>query len=432
VLVLACAYLRATSFSPSLPFAAVSLGLAALHAALAQRFTGREGPPFVAAASLHAAAATAALALALTVAIEGSSLTLAFALAALGAAWVAAQRPLLRAIRWCAAGLTILVLCRIGGSWTVLGEALTTFPSWSDIVQRYAVPALAVGLAGRLMRRQAADTPAAILDGASIVLGVTAAALAVRLSIVGPDEALTRPVGLVEGGLYVTLAFAAALAFARGAIRTTSVIHRLAAPLAALGAILAAVLGPILFLNPAAGGEDVVGGLVVNSLLLGYLAPALLAALASLWWKRLLEHPGPEASFTRPFARPLANACGMVSLLLAFLYVTLETRVLVSGPDMSFRDIPAAESYAYSAVWLAFGILLLAGGLLTASRGLRLASALVIMLTVAKVFLLDMSDLEGVWRALSFIGLGIVLIGIGLVYQRLLSRGASRLAEGGA
>ena len=31
-----------------------------------------------------------------------------------------------------------------------------------------------------------------------------------------------------------------------------------------------------------------------------------------------------------------------------------------------------------------------------------------------------MSDLEGAWRALSFIGLGAVLIGIGLVYQRLL------------
>jgi uncharacterized membrane protein len=42
------------------------------------------------------------------------------------------------------------------------------------------------------------------------------------------------------------------------------------------------------------------------------------------------------------------------------------------------------------------------------------------MLAVAKVFLLDMGDLEGVWRALSFIGLGAVLIGIGLVYQRLL------------
>ena len=51
---------------------------------------------------------------------------------------------------------------------------------------------------------------------------------------------------------------------------------------------------------------------------------------------------------------------------------------------------------------------------------IRLASAALIAIAVAKVFLFDMSELEGVLRALSFIGLGAVLIGIGLFYQRLL------------
>jgi uncharacterized membrane protein len=39
---------------------------------------------------------------------------------------------------------------------------------------------------------------------------------------------------------------------------------------------------------------------------------------------------------------------------------------------------------------------------------------------VLKVFLIDMRDLTGIWQALSFIGLGVVLIGIGWFYQRLL------------
>ena len=43
------------------------------------------------------------------------------------------------------------------------------------------------------------------------------------------------------------------------------------------------------------------------------------------------------------------------------------------------------------------------------------------MLTVVKVFLIDMSELEGILRALSFVGLGAVLIGMGLVYQRVLT-----------
>lgn len=36
------------------------------------------------------------------------------------------------------------------------------------------------------------------------------------------------------------------------------------------------------------------------------------------------------------------------------------------------------------------------------------------------MFLFDLAGLEGILRALSFIGLGVVLIGIGLVYQKLV------------
>jgi uncharacterized membrane protein len=50
----------------------------------------------------------------------------------------------------------------------------------------------------------------------------------------------------------------------------------------------------------------------------------------------------------------------------------------------------------------------------------RFASAAVVVLTVFKVFLLDMSNLTGIYQALSFLGLGAVLIGIGWFYQRLL------------
>ena len=51
-----------------------------------------------------------------------------------------------------------------------------------------------------------------------------------------------------------------------------------------------------------------------------------------------------------------------------------------------------------------------------------LASAAVIALTILKAFLVDMSTLTGVYRALSFIGLGLVLVAIGWFYQRVLFR----------
>ncbi len=42
------------------------------------------------------------------------------------------------------------------------------------------------------------------------------------------------------------------------------------------------------------------------------------------------------------------------------------------------------------------------------------------MMTVAKVFLIDMSELTGLYRVASFMGLGLILVGIGYLYQRFV------------
>ena len=53
---------------------------------------------------------------------------------------------------------------------------------------------------------------------------------------------------------------------------------------------------------------------------------------------------------------------------------------------------------------------LLAAGIWYRSLPLCAASAAVMVLTVLKVFLVDMGGLTGIWGALSFLGLGAVLI----------------------
>jgi uncharacterized membrane protein len=65
-------------------------------------------------------------------------------------------------------------------------------------------------------------------------------------------------------------------------------------------------------------------------------------------------------------------------------------------------------------------VALLAVGAFLRSQPVRIASAAVVGLTVLKVFFVDMSDLKGIFQALSFIGLGVVLMGIGWFYQQLL------------
>ena len=109
---------------------------------------------------------------------------------------------------------------------------------------------------------------------------------------------------------------------------------------------------------------------------------------------------------------------------LGLAYLSLQVTRLYHGPDLTEGATSDAEQYTYSAVWLAFGVALLAAGSSLGSRPVRFASAAVTMLTVVKVFMVDMSNLTGIYQALSFIGLGIVLLGIGRFYQRLLFRPA--------
>ena len=70
-------------------------------------------------------------------------------------------------------------------------------------------------------------------------------------------------------------------------------------------------------------------------------------------------------------------------------------------------------------MWLACAGLAPAVSLVRRSEWLRRAALGGIGLVAAKVFLSDMASLEGVLRAMSFLGLGGTLIAIGYAYRRL-------------
>ena len=108
--------------------------------------------------------------------------------------------------------------------------------------------------------------------------------------------------------------------------------------------------------------------------------------------------------------------------MLALTYVTFEIRRLYHGPVLTRGSTTGVEQYTYSIAWLVFGVALLGIGILFNSQRARLASAVVIALTILKAFLIDMSTLTGVYRALSFMCLGLVLVAIGWLYQRILFR----------
>jgi uncharacterized membrane protein len=115
------------------------------------------------------------------------------------------------------------------------------------------------------------------------------------------------------------------------------------------------------------------------------------------------------------------TGAAVLALLLVFGYVTLEVRHAFQGERLSiWLSTGAPEIWSYSVAWLALGIVFLFYGLLRRSTEARLASAALVVLSAVKVFLYDLTGIGGFWRAFSVICLGAVLIGIGLVYQKLV------------
>jgi uncharacterized membrane protein len=182
-------------------------------------------------------------------------------------------------------------------------------------------------------------------------------------------------------------------------------VHNVAALLIAAYCLIAIVLGLLLFMNPWVNGTDV-GGLFINLNLLGYAIPAMLAGALGLMTRQ-----------TRP--RGYRTVAAVTAVVLALMYLSLQVAVFYHGPRF-IGPVTDAEAYTYSAVWLGFGVVLLLAGILLRSQPVRLCAAAVLLATVAKVFVLDTAGLTFGWRALSFLGLGLVLTGIGLVYQRHL------------
>ncbi len=65
------------------------------------------------------------------------------------------------------------------------------------------------------------------------------------------------------------------------------------------------------------------------------------------------------------------------------------------------------EIYAYSAAWIIYALALLGLGIVWRARFWRYSSMAVLIVTVLKVFLYDLSNLAGLLRVASFLGLGL-------------------------
>ncbi len=278
---------------------------------------------------------------------------------------------------------------------------------WGEhwVVYGYGLPAVLFYAASRLVRRGGHERSAAALEGISLALLISLASLEIRVLIAG-GITYENPQFLEMAAHVLTWAGAAYGLMHRQRL-FSSFVSTWGARILLLMAAAGAVSLSLLKLNPVITGEPVPGGLFFNALLLAYLLPVPLTLLIArrldvIDWQR---------------ARPAAH---LLALVLLFAYVTLQTKRVFQGMLMVPESQSLAETYAYSAVWLAFALVLFVAGIRLASQPVRLAGLAVLALVVLKVFIGDMSNLEGLFRIASFVGLGLCLVGIGWLYQHFV------------
>jgi uncharacterized membrane protein len=90
---------------------------------------------------------------------------------------------------------------------------------------------------------------------------------------------------------------------------------------------------------------------------------------------------------------------------------------------LDFERLPARD-LATSIAWALYALLLLLLGLGVRRRSvsLRWVSLGVMMVTIAKVFLYDLGELQDLYRVASLLGLAVSLILVSLAYQRFVLR----------
>jgi uncharacterized membrane protein len=82
------------------------------------------------------------------------------------------------------------------------------------------------------------------------------------------------------------------------------------------------------------------------------------------------------------------------------------------------RHVDIERDFTYSALWMAYGAMLMVIGFFRRSAFVRWQALILIAATVVKVFVYDVSQLDRGYRIVSFIVLGVLLLAISFVYQR--------------
>jgi uncharacterized membrane protein len=151
---------------------------------------------------------------------------------------------------------------------------------------------------------------------------------------------------------------------------------------------------------------------LMNVRLLAYVATTAGLGLAASW----LRHDGAVGEQERTFIAPLLALGAAAVLLIGLTQEAYATCYYYQEALGTFWNRWGQMSI--SVVWSVYGALLLIGGIHRGYQPVRLIGLGLLGVTLIKVFLFDLSFLDGPMRILSLTGLGLSLIFISWLYSR--------------
>jgi hypothetical protein len=363
-------------------------------------------------------AVTTLVSLAVVLELDPLYFPAAAALAVLGLAAVHLRAPV-RGLRVVAGLYLALYMLLLFGAFTY-ADSLGYAPDyWSYVLVRdpadhalalLVIPGLALLTAGTLFQLSRPDETRELVAAMDIVAIAAEVAglffllawpysasrwsdtLILAARIAGPQLAVAA------AAVYVGRRFGRQAAYAGGIILTGAMV---------LGMLAALILPLLQFWPPFA----VPGTVVVNITLVAYGIPALL--LYFIGWYLRRE--------TRQGIRIYGIGVSIFAVIVTYAMLMIDIRHAyhLGSPTLQ-GDMSQPEYYAYSIATLLFGLALLIGGVAFRHRGARAVSFFFVLAATIKVFLFDASELEGLWRVLSFLLMGLSFLGISWGYARFV------------
>lgn len=147
---------------------------------------------------------------------------------------------------------------------------------------------------------------------------------------------------------------------------------------------------------------------IFNLLILAYLMPVIIAYLSYKYYDKRYK-----------------RLSAVVTVLSAFGFINLEIRHLWTGNIYLFNSISDGELYTYSAVWLLLAITAILAGSWRFGKNCYQSGMLLLAMVILKVFIIDLYQLEGIYRIIAFMGLGLSLLGIAYLHKRIGSSGST-------